>query len=172
MSELNLEVKLIATPWLAPSILDQYVKEVQNPDPTNVYGRQKVGDQIEWVPVPSPDCSNYFFYGASSVNPITASEISNFSSASYSITTGAAEVEVTVIEPGYVWFCSVAEVDGVVVESGLNYIQPITKQSDPVVVSMVAGNVLQNTALNCYYTSERLIAGTYKFKVIQKRGSI
>lgn len=176
MSELNLEVKLIATPWLSPSLLNNYytkeevgdlkdyVKEVENPEVDTIYGRQKVNDKMEWVPVLKTN--GLVCYGASAVNPITTAQVNTFAQEWYKKEYSNAEVEVTSTESSYIWFCTPDEITSVEYISGMTYEQPITKQEGKVVLTLSSGNVLY---LNCYYTP-KLIAGTYKFKVFLKEG--
>lgn len=177
MSELNLEVKLIATPWLSPSLLNNYytkeevgnlkdyVKEVENPLPNTIYGRQEVGNEMKWVTILST--SNLLYYGVSNVNPITSDEVVIFDSTSFPADNNEIEVTINSTTSGYVWFCVTGEVQEVVAIDGMVYKQPLNKQSGTVTITTQTDIRSWTLTLNCYYTP-KLIPGTYRFKVTRK----
>lgn len=174
MSELNLEVKLIATPWLSPSLLDNYytkeqvgdlkdyVKEVEDPSPNIIYGRREVEGKMEWVPA-AVIGDNFLYYGNTQNSEVTAADLSLLSYKAYADETEFVEVAINMSTAGYIQFCLTSDINYVQNIGSLVYIQPLTKQGSlPVQIGDYS------YTLNCYHTP-KLIAGTYVFKIYFKK---
>ena len=173
---MNLRTTLKAYPKMSPSILSNYVtkdelqeknyvthselnetlkdfvKEVVNPEPMAIYGRQN-GEWISILSLPEV-IDSVLCYGTVSDSILNAEELLTLNRFGVAEKCKEYLIEYEPTKAGFFWFCCTDEIAEVIADNGLKYRLGIIKQPDTLEV------IMQGKKVNfyCYRTVNKLVA--------------
>lgn len=144
--------------------LEDYVKDVEDPEVGVVYGRMDVDGVMTWVPITYVDDKDQpFCYGMTTGDTLTSEGLQSLQRVIISKEISSYLVEYQPDDNGYFWFCTPRQVVKVMAASGLSYEVTVTKQQGTIALTVED----KTYNMNCYKTTRlaALPGVPYKFEI-------